>query len=800
MAIQDCSELTQIIYELSRYYARNGATTVDGVVSAINNKNITREIVTNALYEASTAQSRNISETAKRMRKITQEAKLDKKQRATLEAFANQIEQGKIPTRAEIKATSQQTEAMAQLSLDSTRMAEAIRNMKAHVEVEELNEALGRGEIAAAEAAPPRAPQDPMVREIREQRGEISEDRREISAATRNAQLLEHEMAGTLPETKPQAPRSAVVQEIMDQRSAILKNIGDSPAAQEIRDAKTIEQLKTAIAKLEDHLKNGTLPEIQKTKERSEKVQKWVKARREAEKALRDSEPAVRARLEAQMTRMIDKLQQGDFATPIDEKSVPMSGELADLTFRRDSVRNQINRVIQSTRTRTIWGALAEKSMGFKALKASFDLPPLFRQGVFMTVTNPAASARAFVSGLKAMGPDSERNYYDMMKALRERVNAPLYLRDNLAIKDIGATNMSAGIRAGMTPAEAARGGGKYSVDDYIDLGVLPGKGVVPKLWNLTKEGLDRSGRGFTMYLNQLRADTYDAWAESFTETGVPTPVEGEYIARMVNILTGEGNLGSLERYAPAMNMALFSPRNFIAKLQASVSEPLKAGLAEIGELTGRESIKIPYLNGTLSLNAAGSKKVRRAVARQYAKYMAANLMFYTLLGTLLNDEDGEGAEVITDPTHSMAGAVKIGNTYLDPLGGLRPTLVMFSRLASGTKTTASGKTVDIRGEDVPFKGDTMGGLILQQLRGKLAPAPASLVNYLSNKQDFKGDPVTFGSTFNDLFVPMSGSDMKDAFQEQGIAGGAGISALISLGMGANTFVPKPTKGIKSRN
>lgn len=794
MALQDCSELTQVIYELSRYFARTGVDDVDGVVRAINQEGITRDTVTNALYEASAAQARKISETAKRLRQIVREAKLDKKQRAALEGLADIVARGELPTREQVKATRQQTAAMAALADETNRMREAVKNMRQYAGVQELNRALAEGDVTPTPTAQSESPTpDAQTQEILDQRGEIVQERRAAEAATRNAELLQHEMAGTLPESKPRAPRPAPVQEILDQRAAILQNIKNSPAAQALRDAKTVAQLQTAIEKLHTHLQEGTLPEIKATKQRSEQVQKWVRARNEAERAVRESEPAQRAKLERELASMMQRLEESDFAKPVDEKKVASSKEVADLTFRRDSLRSAINKQIRDSKAKTIWGQLAESSMAFKALKASFDLPPLFRQGLFFAVTNPKQTAKAFASAVKAMGPDSERNYYDSMQEIRERANAPLYLRDALALKDIGAANVSAGVRAGLTPEEAAKGGGSFSLDEYADVGFLSKLGILGKIY---KEGVDRSGRGFTLFLNRLRADTYDSWADAFSKTGTPDAVEGEYLARMINVLTGEGRLGSLERYAPALNVALFSPRSFIAKLQSTISEPLKAVVAEAGELTGVEEIRWPGTNAKLKLtNLAGTKKVRRAVARQYAKYIAANLTFYSLLAMALDDKDE--AEVVTDPTHSMAGAVRIGNTYLDPLGGLRPTLVLASRLATGTKTTAAGKKEAIVGEDVPYAGDTMGSLVLQQLRGKLAPVPSVLANYLSNKKDFKGDDITFLSSVGDLVVPMSGQDMYDALREQGLSRGAAISGLISLGMGANTF--EPTKGGDSK-
>lgn len=717
MAVADCNDLDDSIYAALRSYAAAGFKDINSVIEDMHDKGIasfSRDMAVASLAKRfsmdESVKDRAITSEAGNLAKIVSEARLERRVEAEVKRYINDIEQmastGKLPSREAATRASAKAEAVQVLHDRLRTMRESIRSIEMAQQKSEW-----------------------------EKRFLAGEDLDDLAFEIENTKRKD-----------PNTYVSPALESVFQARKQAMDMFNkDSKLMAALASAKRVRSLQSQISTLENHIREGTLPTMKSMKKAAGDEAALIKKKQTLRDALKNSPAGVKKRVEDALARyeqkLRDKTPEVRPRTSTIEKAFEIDKELG---FRLQSAKNAVDKKIRDAQKRTMWQALSQKSMAFKALKASFDAPPLFRQGLFTTLSRPTIAAKAFMQGAKSTyhGKDS-KFYRDSMQALRSRDNSAFYVRDNLEINDLD--DMSS-----------------FKVDEIGGADVWS---KFPVLGKTISGTLGRFDAGFTTFLNTLRADSYDAFARAYTKTGTPTREEGEYIARMVNILTGAGDLGGLKRYAPAANAIMFSPRNFMSRIQMFITEPIKAGTASFAELTGTDNFLRNQLGFDVgSTRFGGPPHIRQGIAREYVKsLMGASLMYFLLLSAL--DDD---AEIESDMTSTMFGAVKLApNVYLDPLGGIRPLGVLLSRLATGKKTSIKGETQNLYGKDTPYRGDTALSLITQFLRGKMAPAPGVVLSLLDNQTDFKGEPMTLVGTALDLAVPMSPSDIYEVSQQE---------------------------------
>jgi hypothetical protein len=275
--------------------------------------------------------------------------------------------------------------------------------------------------------------------------------------------------------------------------------------------------------------------------------------------------------------------------------------------------------------------------------------------------------------------------------------------------------------------------------------------------------GVRASNRAYVMFLNKLRADSFDAMVATLSKNGgAPTAAEAEAIANFINVATGRGNMGSHAGAAETLATVFFSPRLMLSRFQVLAGQPMYRGTA----------------------------RTRRLIAQEYAKFLVG-------IGVVLGLGALAGASVEKDPRSSDFGKLRFGNTRLDPLSGLSQVTVLLSRLGSGETKNSSGKITPIRGEDVPYGSPTGADVIARFLRTKLSPVIGASVDMLSGK-NVVGQPVSaferkegfpfVGGTIPSLLVPLGFRDIYDVMQEQGVAKGTAMTLLSLFGMGLQQY------------
>lgn len=269
------------------------------------------------------------------------------------------------------------------------------------------------------------------------------------------------------------------------------------------------------------------------------------------------------------------------------------------------------------------------------------------------------------------------------------------------------------------------------------------------------------SERGYVTQMNRIRAESFDAMANTLAAKDTMTMGGLKVLANYANVMTGRGNLYGAEKSAAWLSQVFFAPRWWASRLQMLAGQPLWHGIATPGI--------------GLQLEA------RKLVARDYAQYAAG-------IGVIASLAIAAGFKLEKDPRSTDFGKIVVGNTRLDISGALSQSLVLASRLATGERATATGERSSIRG-DAPMGSTDAAGLLGSYVRGKLAPGPGTAIDLLSGK-DVVGKPVTPAGTAERLVTPLFLRDVQEAYQDLGLPRATIVSLIALAGFGVQTYQP----------
>lgn len=452
-----------------------------------------------------------------------------------------------------------------------------------------------------------------------------------------------------------------------------------------------------------------------------------------------------KARIAKQIQEIQGRINRGDYE-PRTRREPAMDREKLEAQYELSKIKEKWNEgLIKAKRAarplrEKIWDSVGETINLGRQLVTSADFPPVFRQGLF-AIGRPVTAAKAVVDSFKAMV--SEKQRFKIQQEIENRPNAPLYNRSKLYLaKDTAQP---------LTQMEENFMGNWFK--------------QLPR-WTVVGPLLRASERSYNTFLNKLRADTFDSAVKLFNISETDT-ASLNALAANVNTFTGRSTLpvGALERGAPALNTFLFAPRFMMSRFKIATGQPLWGGTA----------------------------KSRLSALDTYARTLGGVALMYGLAKMA-------GAEIETDPRSSDFAKIKMGNTRLDPLGGLSQITTFLTRVTTGETKTGSGKLVPLRENLRPLKDTKYGakgkpnmvvggtGDVLKNfLRSKLNPAMGSVWNTIEGK-DITGKPVTPGSMAVNMTVPISYQDILSTMEDQGIPKGAALFALSLFGMGLNTY------------
>lgn len=501
------------------------------------------------------------------------------------------------------------------------------------------------------------------------------------------------------------------------------------------QEARTDRKLDRQIRTLEQILEAGEVPVVlpRATKLASQAIQQARAIRDTLKKKLAKSEPVRKVALQKQIDKMDAIIEAGDFTPRVKPVEVPKSKELDRLEFERDEKRRFINLEIQKLKPQNVWTARFDKLNVARAIMTSFDLSAVFRQGGFFVFSNPRLAAKSLVPMLKATV--SRQNEAAINKEIANRDNSMWYRKTKLAITDPGG---------GITQKEEA-----YQTT-WAEK--IPIAGPIIKA----------SERGYTTFLNKLRADAFDTFAATLTKDGDVTLEQAQAITNFVNVSTGRGSLGKGEGLAVPLNALFFSPRLMASRFQALA-----------GAVAPGRTFKAPA-------------EVRNIIRAQYAKYLIGIGLMYFMASIAFEDDDEFDIEF--DPTSSDFGKLRFGNTRVDPLSGMSQTIVLLTRVASGSfKSASTGNIRKLRGTEVKFGMNTGREVVNDFLRNKFSPLMGAFSDIVLEGKTFDNKPITLQNVLGG-FLPMTFEEVAESIQDQGLSRGSAISLMAIMGMGVQTW------------
>lgn len=293
------------------------------------------------------------------------------------------------------------------------------------------------------------------------------------------------------------------------------------------------------------------------------------------------------------------------------------------------------------------------------------------------------------------------------------------------------------------------------------------------------------SNRAYTAYLNTLRlgagedlvngaqaSNSFVSKMNPFSSQAFGAPkdvlnndVLGKQIADLINNTTGRGSLGPLENHVRLLSNTLFSPRGIAARIQ--------------------------------QFNPMNYTTTDPFIRQQYVKAMARQV---TAWWTMAGLSQLVGATVSRDPNNADFGKIKIGNTRIDPPGGLQQFLVLGNRMlpesmgGGGVTSSVSGRFTPFgQGYKPPTRMSTIGQFATNRLHPSLQLA-WKFLDAQPNKSFHMGDEIVKS------ILPMYAGDIMDVAKDNpGLlpitiplsGAGMGTQSYEKGSYGKPTFIPE---------
>lgn len=353
-----------------------------------------------------------------------------------------------------------------------------------------------------------------------------------------------------------------------------------------------------------------------------------------------------------------------------------------------------------------------------KSLKASLDNSVIGRQGRKVMVTHP-----------KTWAKNAKQTFIDMYRT---------YKGDNV-MKEIRADVLS---RKNALNGKYAKEKLAVGVTEEAFPTNIPEK--IPGIGRAFKA----SENAFVGFQYRTRADIFDKLIEIAEKSDADT----KGIGKVVNSLTGRGDLGKLEPVAGTVNNVFFSPRFVKSNLDALTAHMFDKNLS-------------PFAKRQAAINTI---KIITSIATVMA---------------IIEAVDPKAME--TDPRSSDFAKLKIGNTRYDITGGITGLAVLAARVLSQSKKTTKGKIVKLNENE--FGSESVGDVLGQFAGNKLSPMMAVIRDVVLRGKTANFEDPTVLNQIQNLVAPISISTAQELKDEE--AAKIIISMIVdALGISVSNF------------
>jgi len=358
-----------------------------------------------------------------------------------------------------------------------------------------------------------------------------------------------------------------------------------------------------------------------------------------------------------------------------------------------------------------------------RSLKASMDNSALFRQGWKTLWTNPGIwtknAIKSFIDIGKIIGGKTVIN--EVKADIVSRPNYDRMRKARLAIA---------------------------TIEEEFPSG-LPEK--IPAIGRVYKASQD----AYTAFLYKQRADIFDKYMEIGERSGVDIDdkTQLESIGKVINSLTGRGNLGILEPVANIVNNVFFSPRLLKSHIDVLTAHRF-------------DSKVTPF--------------AKKMAAVNLVKIVSGTAAVLVIAGAAMP------GSVDWNPNSADFGDIKVGSTRFDVSGGMASIVTLASRLiTNSTKSSTTGIVKELgTGE---FGESTRLDVVYNFFENKLSPL-YSVIKSLAIGRDWEGKKPTAGSTLKDLFVPIIMTNYKELKDDPDSADMLLSMIAEGLGISTNTY------------
>lgn len=413
-------------------------------------------------------------------------------------------------------------------------------------------------------------------------------------------------------------------------------------------------------------------------------------------------------------------------------KDALLAGGEDRLAYGRAKVEfsNYVSDLKNQTKTPLTVSKAVRNTAGFaKAFTAAFDLSALGRQGWKNLWAHPgiwAKNARqSFVDFAQQFGG----------KAVIDEVQADVLSRPNA-------------INGRYQKAKLALG----NIEEAFPTSLpekIPGIGRVYKA----------SEAAYTGFQYRLRADVFDKYMEIAERSGVDVNDRRqlEAIGKLVNSLTGRGNLGRLEGSAAnVINDVFFSPRKLKSDIDFLTAHATDTDITPFVRKQAAINL-VKVISGTAAILA-----IARAVKPK---------------------------SVELDPRSSDFGKIRVGNTRFDVTGGMGSIAVLAARLVRrSTKSSTTGKVSEINSGK--FGSQTGTDLVYNFFENKLSPA-ASVVRDWLEGQDRQGNKFSVPGIVKTIAVPLPVSNAYELWKDPKSAGVVAGTLADFFGIATTNYGPR---------
>lgn len=362
-----------------------------------------------------------------------------------------------------------------------------------------------------------------------------------------------------------------------------------------------------------------------------------------------------------------------------------------------------------------------------KSLKATLDLSAIGRQGFKTIFTHP-----------RQWAANAGRTFLNAFNTLRRKTS------------DDGVMNA---IKAEIYSRENARNG----TYERMKLDIGKGEEAYPTSLPEKIPGLGRifkaSDVAYQGFLTRLRADIADQYIKIAEKQGIDLKDkhQAESIGRLVNSLTGRGNLGAFEKVGKEVNVMFFSPKN----------------------------VKSQFDFLTAHAFEDTSSFARKQAAVNLLKTAGGVAAIFSIAKALWPDAVEE------DPRSADFGKIKIGDTRFDLSGGMSSMVTLAARIA--TMSSKSATTGDVSPLGFGFNQKSPVEVAMDFAGNKVSPA-AGLIRDLVNRADREGKPLSPVKVATDFLAPLPITNAQELMSNPNSA--PLILALLSdaLGLATNTY------------